>query len=61
MALNERIYKRFPFIEDMNKEFDKAIKDMLGDAVEYLKCPEHNIDYSVCPECGEAICKECLE
>jgi len=23
-----------------NPKFDEAIKDMLGDAVEYLRCPE---------------------
>ncbi len=44
-----------------NPEFDKALKDMLGDAVEYLKCPVHNIDYSICPCCKEVICKGCLE
>ena len=44
-----------------NPEFDKAMKDMLGDAVEYLKCPKHNITYSSCPTCDESICKECLE
>lgn len=44
-----------------NPEYDKAMKDMLGDAVEYLECPIHHITYLTCPECGEAICKECLE
>ena len=45
----------------MNKEFEKALEEKLGDAVEYLRCPEHKIVYSDCPCCGEAICKECLE
>ena len=44
-----------------NKEFDKALKERLGDAIEYLDCPIHKIRYSTCPECSEAICKECLE
>jgi hypothetical protein len=44
-----------------NPEFDKALKESLGDAIEYLECPIHKIPYSTCPNCGEAICKECLE
>ena len=44
-----------------NPKFDEAIKDMLGDAVEYLRCPECNAEFNVCPKCGEAICPNFCE
>ena len=43
-----------------NPEFDKSMKDLLGDAVEYLKCSECNADLIICKHCKEATCpNEC--
>ncbi len=45
----------------MNKEFDKALEKKYGITKEDRECPTHNIEYTTCPCCKEAICKECLE
>ena len=45
----------------MNKEFDKALEKKYGITPGDRKCPTHHIEYTICPCCKEAICKECLE
>lgn len=44
-----------------NPEFEKALQEILGDAIEYLKCPDCKVDTILCPHCGQALCPECGE
>jgi len=44
-----------------NPEFDKALKNILGDAVEYLNCPDCKCEMKICNKCGEAICPNFCE
>ncbi len=39
-----------------NPEFDKAVKDMLGDASDLLYCKKCGKELIECPKCHEMIC-----
>jgi len=39
----------------------KALEKKYGITPGDRKCPTHHIEYTICPCCKEAICKECLE
>ena len=39
-----------------NPEFDKAVKDMLGDEAKNLYCQKCNTEKIECPSCHDMIC-----